>query len=102
MIRVQFCSNSVTMEGHAGYGKKGSDIVCAAVSALVTMAEATINDVCGAKAKVRVKDEDARITLTLPASCDEEETVQAVLAGMMLTLCSLRDDYPDYIEVLEV
>ena len=76
--------------------------MCAAVSAVVTMAEATINDVCGAKAKVRVKEEDARITLTLPASCDEEEAVQAVLAGMMLTLCSLRDDYPDYIEVLEV
>lgn len=35
MIRVQFCSNSVTMEGHAGYGKKGSDIVCAAVSTLL-------------------------------------------------------------------
>ena len=57
---------------------------------------------CGAKAKVRVKEEDARVTLTLPASCDEEDTVQAVLAGMMLTLCSLRDEYPDYIEVLEV
>ncbi len=90
------------MSGHSGYAEAGRDIVCAAVSAVVTMAETTINDVCGAKAKVRVKDEDARVTLTLPASCDEEEAVQAVLAGMMLTLCSLRDDYPDYIEVLEV
>ena len=91
-----------TVSGHSGYAEAGSDIVCAAISAVVTMAEATINDVLGAKAKVRVKEDDARITLTLPASCDEEETVQAVLAGMMLTLCSLRDDYPDYIEVLEV
>ena len=91
-----------SVSGHSGYSEAGSDIVCAAVTAVVTMAEATINDVCGAKAKVRVKDADARITLTLPASCDEEESVQAVLAGMMLTLCSLRDDYPDYIEVLEV
>ena len=90
------------MSGHSGYAEAGSDIVCAAVSAVVTMAEATINDVCGAKAKVRVKEEDARVTLTLPVSCDEEESVQAVLAGMMLTLMSLRDDYPDYIEVLEV
>ncbi len=88
--------------GHSGYAEAGQDIVCAAISAVVTMAEATINDVCGAKAKVRVKDADARITLTLPASCDEEDTVQAVLAGMMLTLCNMRDDYPDYIEVLEV
>ena len=90
------------MSGHSGYAEAGSDIVCAAVSAVVTMAEATINDVCGAKAKVRVKEEGARVTLTLPVSCDEEETVQAVLAGMMVTLMSLRDDYPDYIEVLEV
>ena len=91
-----------SVSGHSGYAEAGQDIICAAISAVVTMAEATINDVCGAKAKVRVKEEDARITLTLPASCDEEESVQAVLAGMLITLCSLRDDYPDYIEVLEV
>ena len=94
--------NGFSVSGHSGYAEEGKDIVCAAISAIVTMAEATINDVCGAKAKVRVKDEDARITLMLPTSCDEEESVQAVLAGMMLTLCSMRDDYPDYIEVLEV
>ena len=108
MIKCEFFTEDeritgFTVSGHSGYEERGKDIVCAYVSAVVTMAEATINDVCGAKAKVRVKDqENARITLTLPASCDEEESVQAVLAGMMLTLCSLRDDYPDYIEVLEV
>ena len=91
-----------SVSGHSGYAEEGSDIVCAAISAVVARAETPINDVCGAKAKVRVKDEQARITLTLPTSCDEEESVQAVLAGMMLYLCSLRDEYPDYIEVLEV
>ena len=89
-----------SISGHSGYAEEGSDIVCAAISAVVSMAEATINEVCGAKAKVRVKEADTRITLTLPTSCDEEESVQAVLTGMMLTLCSLRDDYPDYIEVV--
>ena len=91
-----------SISGHSGYAEAGQDIVCAAISAVVAMVEATVNDVCGAKAKVRVKEEDARITLTLPAVCDEEESVQAVLAGMLLYLCNLRDDYPDYIEVLEV
>ena len=91
-----------TVSGHSGYAESGSDIVCAAISAVVTMAEATINDVCGAKAKVRVKEEDARITLTLPASCEEEDTVQAVLAGLMVYLIDLRDQYSDYIEVMEV
>lgn len=107
MTRCEFFTENdritgFSVSGHSGYAEAGADIVCAAVTAVVTMAETTINDVCGAKAKVRVKDADARITLTLPASCDEEESVQAVLAGMLLTLCSLRDDYPDYIEVLEV
>ena len=91
-----------SVSGHSGYSEAGSDIVCAAISAVVTMAEATINEVCGAKAKVRVKEEDARVTLTLPTSCDEEETVQAVLAGMILTLLSIQEDHPDHIEVLEV
>ena len=57
-----------TISGHSGYAEQGQDIVCAAISAVATMAEATINDVCGAKAKVRVKEEDARVTLTLPVS----------------------------------
>ena len=107
MTRCEFFTENdritgFTVYGHSGYAEAGSDIICAAVSAIVTMAEATINDVCGAKAKVRVKEADARITLTLPTSCDEEESVQAVLAGMMLTLVSLAEQHPDYIEVLEV
>ena len=107
MTRCEFFTDEeritgFSVSGHSGYAEAGQDIVCAAISAIVTMAEATINDVCGAKAKVRVGEDEARITLKLPKSCDEEETVQAVLAGMMLTLMSLRDDYPDYIEVLEV
>ena len=91
-----------TVSGHSGYAEAGSDIVCAAITAIVRMAEATINDVCGAKAKVRVKDADNRITLTLPTSCDEEESVQAVLAGMLVTMISLAEEYPENIEVLEV
>ena len=91
-----------SVSGHSGYAEAGSDIVCAAISTAVTMAEATINEVCGAKAKVRVKEEDARITLTLPSACEEEDSIQAVLAGLMLYLISLRDDFEDYIEVLEV
>ena len=107
MTRCEFFTENdritgFSISGHSGYAEAGSDIVCAAISAVVTMAEATINDVCGAKAKVRVGEEDARITLKLPKSCDEEESVQAVLAGMMVTLIALQEDYSDFIEVLEV
>lgn len=35
MIRVRCEGRRITLDGHAGYGRKGSDIVCAAVSMLV-------------------------------------------------------------------
>ena len=91
-----------SVSGHSGYAEEGSDIVCAAVSAAVTFAECTINDVLGNHANTKVKEEEPRITLTLPAACDDEDAVQAVLTGFMLTVCSLRDNYPEYIEVMEV
>ena len=107
MTRCEFFTENdritgFSISGHSGYAEAGSDIVCAAISAAVELTITTVNDVCGGKAKLRVKEEDARVTLTLPASCDEEESVQAGLAGMLLYLCGLRDEYPDHIEVLEV
>ena len=107
MTRVEFFDQDGRISGfcctgHSGYGEAGADIVCAAVSAAVKLTECTINDVLGEHAKTRVNEEEARVTLNLPAACENEEAVQAVLTGMMLTMCSLRDEYPDYIEVLEV
>ncbi|MCI8524632.1 MAG: ribosomal-processing cysteine protease Prp [Oscillospiraceae bacterium] len=107
MTRVEFRDEGGRItgfccQGHSGYAEAGADVVCAAVTAAVRMAECTINDVCAAGARTRVHEAEARITLQLPARCEEEETVQAVLTGLMLTLCELRDAYPDYLEVLEV
>ena len=108
MTRIEFFNPGGRVEGfccagHSGYGEEGTDIVCASVSAAVNLAVTTIVDVMGVKAKVKGKEDEARITLKLPASCEEQaETAQTILAGLMLYLCSLRDDYPDYIEVMEV
>lgn len=107
MIEVQFFDqegriSGFSVSGHSGYAESGADIVCAAVSTAVNFAEATIRDVLGESAKLRVDDGKASVTLNLPARCDNEDAVQAVLAGMMLTLGALRDDYPDFIEVMEV
>ena len=107
MTRVDFTNQDGRItgfccEGHSGYAEAGADIVCAAVSTAVKFAEHTIVDVLGEHAKTKVSEKDAKITLTLPATCEDEEAVQAVLTGLMLTLCDLRDEYPEYIEVMEV
>ena len=107
MTKVEFFNqdgriNGFSVAGHSGYAEAGEDIVCAAVSTAVTFAECTIHDVLGERTKSKVNEEEARVTLMLPATCEDEEAVQAVLTGLMLTLCKLRDEYPEYIEVLEV
>ncbi len=107
MIKVEFFSQEgrrtgFSVSGHSGYAEAGSDVICAAVTAVVRFAEATLNDILGVGAKTRVDEAKASITLTLPANYEDEDTVQAVLDGMMLTLVALRDENPDYIEVMEV
>lgn len=107
MTKVEFFSQGSRItgfccSGHSGYAEQGADIVCAAVTTAVQFATAVIVDTLGERAAVKVNDKEARVTLTLPATCEQEDTVQAVLTGMMLTLCSLRENYPDFIEVLEV
>lgn len=107
MTKVEFFTQDgritgFSCSGHAGYGEAGTDIVCAAVSAAVGLTECTVNDVCGARAKVRVDEAKAGVALTLPAVCDEEEAVQAALSGLMVYLIGLREEYPDYLDVLEV
>ena len=105
MTRVEFFDqdgkiSGFSVAGHSGYAEEGADIVCAAISTAVQFAETTISDVLGIAAKTKVNEDQARITLKLPVSCEEEDAVQAVLTGMMLTLCELRDQYPDHIEVI--
>ena len=107
MIKVEFFSQDgrrtgFSVSGHSGYAEAGADVICAAVTAVVRFAEATLNDILGVGAKCRVDEPNAAVTLTLPAHYEEEEAVQAILDGMMLTLASLRDENPDYIEVMEV
>jgi len=107
MIKVEFFSQDgrrtgFSVSGHSGSAEAGADVICAAVTAIVRFAEATLNDVLGVGAKTRVDQQNAVVTLKLPAHYEEEEAVQAILDGMMLTLASLRDENPDYIEVMEV
>ena len=114
MIKVAFFSQDgrrtgFSVVGHSDFNAHEAgeyDVVCAGVTAIVRCVEATLNDVMGVGAKTRVEDDNennvAAVTLKLPAKYEEEEAVQAILDGMMLTLASLRDENPDYIEVMEV
>ena len=91
------------VKGHSGYAEAGADIVCAAITSAVRLAEATVNDVLGLAATVKVRESDASISLHLPGSLGQTEecTCQALLTGMMGYISQLHDEYPENIEVLE-
>ena len=91
-----------TCSGHSGYAEAGEDIVCAAVTSALRLAECTINDVFGAGAPVEVDLDTARIKLTLPPRCPKESECRAVLQGFLLYMTELTKENPEHLTVLEV
>ena len=93
-----------TCQGHSGLAPEGEDIVCAAVSSVVRMAECAVNDGAGAEAAVSIHQEDASVSLRLPnyLDADTEGVCQAVLTAMMISLSRISEEYPENITVLEV
>lgn len=91
------------VQGHSGWGESGEDIVCAAITSAVRVVEATVNDVMGLCAAVKVREADASISLRLPGGLANtaESTCQNLLTGLMVYLAQLHDEYPDNIEVME-
>ena len=91
------------VQGHSGWGESGEDIVCAAITSADRLVEATVNDVMGLCAAVKVREADASISLRLPGGLANtaESTCQNLLTGLMVYLAQLHDEYPDNIEVME-
>ena len=89
--------------GHSGYAGAGEDIVCAAVTSAIRLAECVVNDVMGLSATVKVDERTAAISLRLPGSPGQaaEDTCQNLLTGLMVYLSELHNEYPENIEVLE-
>ena len=100
--RSQSGFSGFTCSGHSGYAEAGEDIVCAAVTSAVRLAECTINDVYRAGAPVAVDETTASITLTLSPSGGHRQECEGVLQGLFLYLRELSKENPDFIRVLEV
>lgn len=78
-------------KGHAGYAEKGSDIVCAAISAVVTFVEAYVDGQELAK-----RTHDGYVFIWLPSDLPG---AKRLLDTAFIMLQSLQHQYPDYIEV---
>lgn len=82
--------------GHSGYGARGNDIVCAAVSSACYMAANTIVDILKVNADVSV-DNIGRMSLSI----DENDISKCrdMLLGLKMHLIALEEQYPENINV---
>ncbi|MDE6456542.1 MAG: ribosomal-processing cysteine protease Prp [Dysosmobacter sp.] len=89
--------------GHSGWAEAGEDLLCASITAAVTLVAPTVNDVLGLAAEVRTDEKKALLSLRLPCGLGPvaESTCQSLLTGLMLYFTMLHDEYPENIEVLE-
>ena len=92
------------VSGHSGYAESGADIVCAAVTSAVRLVECTLNDVLGLQVSVKVREKDASVHLKLPANLSPEQDglCQTLLAGFLVHLTSLAEEYPENLLVLNL
>ena len=92
------------LQGHSGYAPRGEDIVCAALTSAVRLAECAVNDVLGLEAPVKVRDKDAYLSLKLPKALEagSERVCQTLLAALLVHCVQLAEEYPENISVMEV
>lgn len=99
MIKVNYVvSNnlikSVSIKGHAFYDTYGKDIVCAAVSSIVTT---TINDILAlTEDKIKYDTQDGNVLITVVS---DNEVVEKLLNIMLNMLKELASDYPKNIKI---
>lgn len=85
------------ISGHSGYSGQGSDIVCAAVSAMTMLTVNTSSEVLGDKANVVTDEADASVDFTL---CAPGGASSSLIEGLKRELEALAHDYPDNIRVV--
>jgi len=89
-----------SVSGHAGYAKAGTDIVCAAVSALVYNAINSCEQFLNAR--LEVEDDGNELLCVVPIPLREHESVQLLLGSMVFGVEQTAAVYPKHIRLKRV
>lgn len=94
MIKVLSTKNLIKISGHANYDDYGKDIVCAAVSSLVT---ASVNDMYIVNSDaIKYTDDGKIITIEI---VKDDELIYKLLNNLKQLLINLSEDYKENIKV---
>ncbi len=84
---------SFRVEGHAGFGEYGKDIVCAAISVLADTAVNGLEQFLSIKPVYQAEDGFLECSLTQLESEQDRFAARVILGTMMLGLKQIRDVY---------
>ena len=106
MIKVEVIRDSerfireLKIKGHAGYGRSGKDIVCAAVSALAYTAAGALEELAGIKG---YNERNGYMRCTGPTDIpeDKKEMVRTILETVVIGLKQVELGYGKYVSVLD-
>ncbi len=96
MIIAHFEKNSFSVGGHSGYAESGSDIVCAAVSAMTMLVCNTITEQFRDEATIKVDEAQNEVSLRL---INGSERTREVIEGFRNEMIQLESDYPEFIKI---
>jgi uncharacterized protein len=97
-VKNSICKFEV--EGHAWYSDNGSDIVCAAVSAVAYTAVGALEDLVGVKGHI---ERDGYMSLNVPIDIDEKlrRVADIILESMLIGFKQIELSYRKYVKVIE-
>ena len=94
MIKVEVTKKDISIAGHAMYDDYGKDIVCAAVSSIITT---TVEGIASIKEDaIDVKEQKDKLTITINS---HDEVTTKLINTMINLLNELQKKYPENIKI---
>ncbi len=94
MIKISINDDKITIKGHAGYGVKGTDIVCASVSSI---AITSINAIIRIDDKaIEYKQAEGFIEVNI---LKHSKYIDIIIQNMVELLKELEKDYDKFIKI---
>lgn len=87
------------IRGHSGRGSAGTDIVCAAVSALTMYAANLLTEDFSVDCELKTDEKEAKVALTLK---EQSKAGEKIIAAFRRELASLAKEYPQNISIKEI
>lgn len=95
---------SFEITGHAESGPDGSDIVCAAVSALTFGATNSIEALAGFQPLVEMDEENGGhlyVEVIQDINREQSHIAQILLESLLLSIGTIVKEYPEYVKIIK-